>query len=826
MMCQENSLGNVAGDGGKLIVYSDDIEVIIVDVPKPYFGAENSSDSATYNDENFYDDFENEYKVEVISEMTGIYYSIEAVEIKNEKEIKNFCSSLKVEYEDNEINPYEDENSNFLENVNSILPKENFFSLRLSKKEGIGELVSFYRNKDVKSIFKVEGLTHHKNIITRGSIVFITAGGDKGQMGFEYTQGLYGIGKVVDEPYQITGKSYAINLVFIYFFNHVIQRKEFSPYQNTEDTPFIAMMSKGEKTQAVSHLSNQQFMAVLDASVEITNTPKNELYVLFPWLKEEFKSIAVKDYNLLMDDMPPGLNIENIAKAFSAYLTNYSSDQTSTLVGIFGKWGRGKTYFYDKVKDSIQLDTNKEKTFYFCKFQPWKYQKQESAWAYLYETLLHGYMEKNRKFPDTEYKETESILKYYGNYIKEYLKELRAKFKLNVRRVGYSPLIGYVLTISISAFWIFSSLSFKLSSIGWLSGILGFGGIVYLYKTYSFVIKNKQSALYLMETYGKTKDYTNHLGFQNEIEKEITFLLEEYIDQSKERLVLFIDDLDRCDEQMIINILDGLRLVLDNPSINSRLTIITAIDEEILSKAIEHKYFHENINPEVDSEKYIEKFFLLGIKLTQLQENDIEELVDLYTEKLNNLIEEPIKEPVQTIKRWTLSNPDLPPKILKKFVDVMNKLNGPIKINDQAEKVTVQTARVNKNNLKSSQKGLSDKIMNKNEIQSIKKFLMNDNKILQLTPRKINIIIHRYLLLKALIFTVMSEQTYQNLKESELVKLLINSQNEKGLKKYLQHYLDHKTPKIQNILSSSETDVIDRNDFIMLVMFAEMVSPF
>ena len=74
--------------------------------------------------------------------------------------------------------------------------------------------------------------------------------------------------------------------------------------------------------------------------------------------------------------------------------------------------------------------------------------------------------------------------------------------------------------------------------------------------------------------------YSNYLGFQNEIEKELKYLIHTYITKDDERLILFIDDLDRCDEKMIINIMDNLRLVLEDNEINKKLTIITWVTQK------------------------------------------------------------------------------------------------------------------------------------------------------------------------------------------------------------------------------------------------------
>ena len=49
----------------------------------------------------------------------------------------------------------------------------------------------------------------------------------------------------------------------------------------------------------------------------------------------------------------PKLNIESITRIFANYVLNYKASHTSTIIGIFGKWGRGKTFFYNFKRNLV-----------------------------------------------------------------------------------------------------------------------------------------------------------------------------------------------------------------------------------------------------------------------------------------------------------------------------------------------------------------------------------------------------------------------------------------------------------------------------------------
>ncbi len=833
MYCIDENIGNVAVNGGVLTILSNSREYHEIAVPAPNFGGEKHADSIVENDDMFLDPFNNEYRVSVYSSMNDISYTVECEHIEDDKEYREFCSNMTVYYTENPDTQYKNKESEDFDHQDNdlIATVDNIFSIKLSKQEGISELITFFENKNTKDIFKIDGLTLLKDKIKVGSVVFLVAGGDKGKIKFNYEQGLYGIAKVVDEPYQISGKSYSINVLFIYIYDNVMTQDALYSYENTKNIPNIGATTKGQQTQAISKLNSQQFKDILDATTEITGVHKRDIFQLFPWLKDSFKGIATENYKSLIDTMPPALNVRTIAKVFSNYLVHYNTKHTSTLIGIFGKWGRGKTYFYEQVQSSIEETENKDKTFYFCKFQPWKYQKQESAWAYLYESILKGYLEKHSD---------------------SYFSKLKAILKLNIRRLGKWALFKGFGAILLSAIWIFLPLDWKLSSAGWIIGFLGWGGLLVSYKTYSFISKNKHTALDLIQSYGKTKNYADYLGFQNEIEQELKYILEEYIDEKKERLILFVDDLDRCDEKMIINIIDGLRLVLDKESINSRLTIIAAIDQEILTKAIQYKYNHNTTGRQVNSQEYIEKFFLMGIKLSHLNEDDISELVEKYSEQLNNgmpgdsrqklhsVLKEEIKERRSIFNTNTFEddprekNLEDIGKVEKRANDIKDALlesglKGKLQIQREdsnevgSQSITVELDNGEKKSILIAPYDLNTIVLNDNEILSIKQILIT---IDHLTPRKINILLHRYLLFKSLIFTVMSADKYNSFNEKNLIRLLFASQKEAELKVFIEHYQKHRSPIIQNILSSSESETINREDYITLVKFAEMVSPF
>ena len=102
------SLGNVAGDGGKLIILEDGYDIASVVVSAPYFGAENNADSTTEETDYFCDSYGNSYMITVHSSMySGIDYEIKPEEIIDNEGLNSFKSNIKVLFEEPEFDPWE-----------------------------------------------------------------------------------------------------------------------------------------------------------------------------------------------------------------------------------------------------------------------------------------------------------------------------------------------------------------------------------------------------------------------------------------------------------------------------------------------------------------------------------------------------------------------------------------------------------------------------------------------------------------------------------------------------------------------------------------------
>ncbi len=379
-------------------------------------------------------------------------------------------------------------------------------------------------------------------------------------------------------------------------------------------------------------------------------------------------------------------NVEKLAECYVKLIDRACENEQNNvcLFGIFAPWGRGKTYFFKKIKEYINKRQDSESIHYdIIEFNAWKYQETPAIWAYLFETLYNS--------KDWWFKTRYQINRIYKSILRD----------------AFLFLIPTMIMITIL---FFKSIKDFIYNNGLLSSTILTGLISIIGLILDFMSKHCFSAISLIKKYSKGISFARELGIQAEIEKEITSLLKFWISEKKtveKKVILYIDDIDRCSETKMTSILDSLRTVLENAEIRKRLIIICSIDPDKIIKGIEYKYKALYDDNEIHSIaiNQMDKIFLTGIALSPLDNDQLFEYASKLTEVKDNGINH----------NGQLAN------IIENTYIIIQKFNE-------------QKRRYN-----------SDLDFVGTEIYyQLKKLIMNYKK--QLTPRKIRIIYYRILL--------------------------------------------------------------------------------
>lgn len=140
------------------------------------------------------------------------------------------------------------------------------------------------------------------------------------------------------------------------------------------------------------------------------------------------------------------------------------------------------------------------------------------------------------------------------------------------------------------------------------------------------------------------------MGIQNAIESDLEDLLEA-LKLGQDRVLLCVDDVDRCSTEKMVNIVDSLRTVLENERIRDRLIVICSIDIEKLMCGYRtiYKDFISESNTNVAREQ-IDKVFIFSLGLAKLGTEQLNE----YLQKLMSIND---SDKIEEIKE-TLFNTD------------------------------------------------------------------------------------------------------------------------------------------------------------------------
>lgn len=335
----------------------------------------------------------------------------------------------------------------------------------------------------------------------------------------------------------------------------------------------------------------------LEATIDINESNDS-------WISKSFKTKSINN-DIKDKNVPPCFGIDGIADSFLTQIDKISSTQADNvcMIGIFGEWGRGKSYFFKRLEERITKREDKNSIQYdIVEFNAWKYQDTPALWAYLFETVYH------------KARLCIKVRNYFRRNKWSFLYQLLL-FSLPTILLILSKLLGLIKETTTAPFWIVGILSL----------------VVFVIK---FIIENKDIALSLIKKLSYKPDFSRHLGVQAEVEKELESLLKSWIcksDTSKRKVLLFVDDIDRCPSSKMTDIVESLRVVLENEEIRKRLIVVCSIDPAKLKADISNR-----LNPiAADKEKLkkyvteqLDKLFIFSIGLCRLSHSQICQYLD------------------------------------------------------------------------------------------------------------------------------------------------------------------------------------------------------
>jgi len=121
-----------------------------------------------------------------------------------------------------------------------------------------------------------------------------------------------------------------------------------------------------------------------------------------------------------------------------------------------------------------------------------------------------------------------------------------------------------------------------------------------------------------------SEDYTQHLGVVSLLRRDLeTFAAilakEQQADGGLERIVLYIDDLDRCAPDVVVKVLEAIHLLVALPV----FVVVVGVDARWLRQSVEQHYAQMRLSPA----NYLEKIFQIPFQLSPMDSHGFGDLV-------------------------------------------------------------------------------------------------------------------------------------------------------------------------------------------------------
>jgi hypothetical protein len=317
--------------------------------------------------------------------------------------------------------------------------------------------------------------------------------------------------------------------------------------------------------------------------------PQPESPIPAPTFERRFIQIIRNDE---VDKVEDRLGFDGYADTFVKLVLDERTRPPLTI-GISGAWGSGKSFLLHRIEQKLEdmrkssepsrakrtlqqrireklEDMRKPKStrakqtqqqpVYVVHFNAWDYNASEAVWPGLVRGILD-------KLEEGASPWGRSLSRMRRNFSREF-GSTRGKF------LPWAILL--VATLVAVAFLTKGNLILLATSVG----VLGISGSYSIFK----LVFDLPMAQWITDLFSKGHSYGSAIGYMDEIRKDIKELKKRLSAGTK--IVVVIDDLDRCSAEKIADTLEAIKLLL----VFDMFIVFLAVDSNVIARAIEKRY--------------------------------------------------------------------------------------------------------------------------------------------------------------------------------------------------------------------------------------------
>jgi hypothetical protein len=300
-----------------------------------------------------------------------------------------------------------------------------------------------------------------------------------------------------------------------------------------------------------------------------------------------------------------------------AFVRLIEDTQPPLTIGIYGAWGTGKSFLMDKIAkrlnpggDVKQIEqlTLWQKMFRLVKtqtpviwFEAWDYNASDKLWAGLVERIFLGI--------------ENSGLGWYGQLRINLKRNLEREWRTLRARLLPFTLIAIVI-VALTAGFILTNQDAWAAAVGGSTALVLVASLVRQLAGIFFTPASQR----VVDLFA-TPDYTADLGFMGRIKQD----LDDFANSLPEgmKVIIFIDDLDRCDPKKAVEVLEAIKLLLDL----DRFIVFLALDARIITQAVEEHYGKVLVEAEITGYEYLDKIVQIPFSIPEPPPDDLRQYI-------------------------------------------------------------------------------------------------------------------------------------------------------------------------------------------------------
>lgn len=259
--------------------------------------------------------------------------------------------------------------------------------------------------------------------------------------------------------------------------------------------------------------------------------------------------------------------------------------QPPLAMGINAPWGRGKTSFMNMLDSELKNRSSFFGPVRFATewFNPWKYSDEEQVWAAFVAVITKSVRDALGLWGRLKFE----ARRFWNNF-------RQRKFALSIRFLAFAAIGAAFFVVALDPKM--KDFSLALVENQWdktvkdaLEGsrvgtfLPFFGGILVAYLLYIKVILQFNITIF---DHLKATKFKDKIGTLAQFEKEMQILNECMPERSKLKVIIFVDDLDRCKPQVLWEVIEALQLL----AVSQRCTFILGMDLKIVANTISNNY--------------------------------------------------------------------------------------------------------------------------------------------------------------------------------------------------------------------------------------------